>query len=82
MELALYNSQETLIVAQHLKQLEDMKMRHEQVIKYADTFLKLSEDETVALMHIEQWCLHKDLEESLEVAETLKVLEEIVSADQ
>ena len=53
MELALYNSQETLIVAQHLKQLEDMKMRHEQVIKYAETFLKLSEDETVALMHIE-----------------------------
>ena len=57
MEAALYNSQETLIVARHLKELEDTKRRHMQVIKYADTFEKLSQDESVALMHIEQMCM-------------------------
>ena len=68
MEAALYNSQETLIVAKHLKELEDTKRRHTQVIKYANTFQKLSEDESIALMHIEQLCMQKDLDDSLEVA--------------
>lgn len=59
-----------------------MKKRHEQVIKYAETFEKLSEDENVALVHIENLCMRGvDLEESLKVAETLKVLEEIAAED-
>lgn len=58
-----------------------MKRRHEQVIKYAETFEKLSEDESVALVHIEQLCLRADLDESLKVAETLKVLEEIAAEE-
>jgi len=42
MELALYESQETLIIARKLKEFEDKKIRHRQVIKYAETYEKLS----------------------------------------
>ena len=53
MEVALFNSQDTLVVARHLQELEDTKRRHAQVISYAETFEKLSEDEQIATMHIE-----------------------------
>ena len=43
--------------------------------------MKLSEDERAADIYIEQLCLQKDLDESLEIAETLKVLEAIVAED-
>ena len=33
------------------------------------------------MIQIEEWCQPKNLEESLEVAETLKVLEVIVAQD-
>ena len=78
----MLDSQETLEIASHLKKLEEAKKRHQQVIKYAETFEKLSEDSSVAEMHIEQLCLQKDQNDSLEVAETLKVLEAIVSNER
>ena len=74
MEVALYNSQDTLVVARHLQDFEDKKRRHAQVISYAETFEKLSEDESIALMHIEQLCMQPELDGSLDVAQTLKVL--------
>ena len=49
----MLDSQETLEIASHLKKLEEAKKRHQQVIKYAETFEKLSEDSSVAEMHIE-----------------------------
>ena len=57
MEIALFDSQETLLIAEHLKNFKNMKKRHEKVIKYAETFEKLSEDENVALVHIENLCM-------------------------
>lgn len=46
-------------------------------MKYSQAFIKLSDNELSAQYYINTICQPRDLEESLEIAETLKVLNSI-----
>lgn len=46
-------------------------------MKYSQAFVKLSDNELSAQYYINTICQPRDLEESLEIAETLKVLNSI-----
>jgi hypothetical protein len=77
METALMSSQQTLIVASKLKQLEQIKKTNHKVMKYSQAFVRLSDNEMSAQYYINTICQPRDLEESLDIAETLKVLNSI-----
>lgn len=51
-------------------------MNHK-VLKYSQAFVKLSDNEMSAQYYINTICQPRDLEESLDIAETLKVLNSI-----
>ena len=77
MEQVLIKSQQTQIIASILKRLEDTKKTNQQLLKYSQAFLKLSDNELSAQHYINTICKQKNLEESLEIADTLKVLSRI-----
>ena len=73
------NSQPTLMVSAKLRHLEEIKKRNRQIIDYAETFINLSGSDIQAQTEIAGMCRPKDLDESLEIAEKLKVLQIVVS---
>ena len=68
------NSQPVLMISAKLRHLEEIKKRNRQIIDYADTFTNLSGTDVNAQTEIAKMCRPKDVEESLELAEKLKVL--------
>ena len=70
-----------MLIATKLKHLQEVTKLNHQIITYVEVFMNLSGEEVKAQEEIAKICMPKDLEESLEIAETIKVLQLVVSEE-
>ena len=76
MERTLMNTTDTLKLAEKLKGLEDRRIQNQKIIKYIEAFKNLREDKQ---KNYARWEEKMDLEKCLDMADTIKVMKQIVS---
>ena len=72
----LNETSNTLKFASELKRLEDTKVQNQKVIMYIEAFKSLQEDKAT---NFDRWEKDMGLEHSLRMADTLKILKQIIN---